>query len=57
MKWWQIVWIACAAITCIENIRKDGQVKPGRYSIWGALLSLGLNFMLLYFSGFWEGLL
>lgn len=57
VKWWHIAWIVSAAITIIENLRKDGQVKTGRYSIWGALLSLGLGFTLLYYGGFWEGLL
>lgn len=57
MKWWQIVWIVLAVINIVCSFIMDGQPKTGRYSFARDLFGIAFNFALLYFGGFWAGVI
>ena len=57
MKWWQIVWIVLAAINIGISLVMDGTPKTGKHSFWVNVFGLAFNFALLYFGGFWAGMI
>lgn len=57
MKWFQIVWIVLAVISIVCSFIMDGQPKTGRHNFAWDLFGIAFNFWLLYFGGFWAGLI
>jgi len=50
---WQWIWVCLVAINLLLVANKHGQPN-GKYNFWVTLFSTVLNFIILYFGGFFK---